>query len=63
MDINYLSDQCHFKDTHVPLKSWDSVFLIKDKGDFKTIPTKSLIANGMYTFLFDQHFLPPCNCC
>ena len=35
MDINYTSDQCHFKDTQVPLKSWDQVFLFSDKGYFK----------------------------
>ena len=36
MDTNYTSDQCHFKGTQVPLKSWDPVFLFKDKGDLKT---------------------------
>ena len=35
MFINYTSDQCHFKDTQVPLKSWDQVFLFSDKGYLK----------------------------
>ena len=35
MDINNKSAQCHFKDTQVPLKSWDQVFLFSDKGYFK----------------------------
>ena len=35
LDINDIWDQCHFKGTHVPLKSWNPVFLISDKGYYK----------------------------
>ena len=35
MYINYICDQCHFKGTQVPLKSWDPVFLISDKSYYK----------------------------
>ena len=35
MDKNQTDDQCDFKGTQVPLESWDQVFLIKYKGDFK----------------------------
>ena len=35
MDINYICDQCQLKGTQVPLKSWDPVFLISDKGYYE----------------------------
>ena len=35
MEKNYICDQCHFKGTQGPLKSWDPVFLISDKGYYE----------------------------
>ena len=42
--INYTSDQCNFKGTQMPMKFWDPVFRISDKGYYK----KSKIGNPFF---------------